>query len=133
MDITVVGMWEPAFSEHEQVIEYRMWKQTIAAFDVRRWLMVGKGPSRVSAFEAFDTMEKALETVDCQKVFMVPEHGQALDKVWRVNSCAYIFGNAEDNLLSYYKDSQDWIAHLETPKPVDMFAACVLPTVLLWP
>ena len=133
--ITVVGMWEPSFSEYEQIIEYRMWKQTIAAFNVDRWIMVGKGPERVSSFEHAPTMQDALETINYQRVFMVPECGQELDKVWRTPDCAYVFGNADENLLNYVSDDRqrDWVAHLKTPKPVDMFAACVLPAVLLWP
>ena len=133
--ITVVGMWEPSFSEYEQIIEYRMWKQTIAAFNIDRWIMIGKGPERVSSFEYAPTMQDALETINYQRVFMVPECGQELDKVWRTQDCAYIFGNADENLLNYVSDDRqrDWVAHLKTPRPVDMFAACVLPAVLLWP
>lgn len=130
--LTVVGMWEPSFSEHEQCIEYRMWKQTIAAYDVKRWIMVGEGPQRISSFEAFKTMPEALDTVDSMKIFMVPEHGQELSMVWPGRDCAFIFGNADDSLLRYV-GKDDWIAHIDTPKPVDMFAACVLPMVLQWP
>jgi hypothetical protein len=130
--ITVVGMWEPSFSEYEQIIEYRMWKQTIAAFNVDRWIMVGKGPECISSFEHAPTMQDALETISCQRVFMVPECGQELDRVWRVQDHSYIFGNAQENLLRYVSEN-DQVAHLKTPESIDMFAACVLPAVLLWP
>jgi hypothetical protein len=130
--ITVVGMWEPSFSEYEQIVEYRMWKQTIAAFEVDRWIMVGEGPSRVTSFQSFETMPEALETITAHKVFLIPEKGQELDFAFRSGDVAFIFGNADESLISFVGD-KDEIAHIKTPKPVDMFAACVLPMVLSWP
>lgn len=128
---TVVGMWEPSFSDYEQVIEYRMWKQSIAAFDVDRWLMVGKGPDRVTAFESFETMKDALSTVDCHRVFLIPGVGEPLEHVYRPPNYALILGNAVDSLEGYV-ERLDSVACIVTPKPIDMFAACVLPMALTW-
>ena len=130
--ITVVGTWEPGFREYEQIIEYRMWKQSIAAFDVDRWLMVGQGPDQVVSFESFETMADALATIPCHRVFLVPEQGEPLEKVYRPPDHALIFGHADESLMSYV-EPPDAVAHIATPKPVDMFAACVLPMVMTWP
>lgn len=130
--VTVIGMWEPGFREYEQIIEYRMWKQSIAAFDVDRWCMVGEGPDRVTSFESFDSMPEALATVTCPRFFLVPDAGQPLEKVYRPMDHVLVFGNAQESLTRYLGPT-DVIAHIKTPKPVDMFAACVLPMVLTWP
>ena len=56
--ITVIGLWEQGFSEYDQSIEYRIWKQTIAAFDValrptgkiyKRFWIIRVGDSRIMA------------------------------------------------------------------------------------
>ena len=132
MTITVIGTWEPGFREYEQIIEYRMWKQSIAAFDVDRWLMVGEGPPKVVSFESFETMADALATVPCHRVLRVPEKGDPLEKIYRPTDYALVFGHADESLLSYV-EPPDAVAYLATPKPVDMFAACVLPWVLACP
>ena len=130
--ITVIGTWEPGFREYEQIIEYRMWKQTIAAFDVDRWLMVGDGPHQVVSFESFENMADALATVPHHRFFLVPGKGDPLEKIYRPTDYALVFGHADEGLMSYV-DPTDVVAYIATPKPVDMFAACVLPMVLACP
>lgn len=127
--ITVVGMWEPSFSNMEQVIEYRMWKQTIAAFDVDRWVMVGEPPDpKITSFEQYGNLMEALHT--CENiVFLIPDAEVELSEIDIPENVTFVFGNVSENLKMYATDV-DQQARLATPKPIDMFAAACLPWVL---
>ena len=126
--VTVVGMWEPGFSDEQMFIEWRMWKQTILAFEVDRWLMVGsQGPG--GRYEAFDTVQDALDASRGDRVFMIPEAGKPLDQLDHPANVVYIFGNVNESLLSYVRP-EDQIASIFTPCPADMFAAACLACVL---
>lgn len=128
---TVVGMWEPGFSEYEQIIEWRMWKQTIEAFDVDRWIMAGPVPNG-GTFEAVDRIQEgvALLSEDTKRIFLNPFGGVPIEEYTRPIDVAFIFGNAScDPAIQLIRHQDDKVV-IRTPKPVDMFAACVLPYVL---
>lgn len=129
MSVTVVGMWEPGFSDEQTFIEWRMWKQTISAYAVDRWCMVGSQQPG-GGFESFNTMAEALLSLrpEEQRIFLIPgaEKNGHLS-----NNPAYIFGNASENLSRFINDDAGDVAvGIQTPNPTDMFAACCLPLVL---
>lgn len=127
--ITVVGIWERGFSDEQMLMEWRMWKQTIEAFAVDRWIMVGQGPSKCGRFESFDKMDDALDTTVGKRIFLVPGAFNHRIPRFYYEDPVYVFGNASDNLRKYI-DKADFVVGIETPEPVDMFAACCLPLVL---
>lgn len=122
-------MWEPGFSNMEQCIEYRMWKQTIAAFNVDRWIMVGEPPDpTITAFEQFGDLMEALHTCE-NLVFLIPDADDQLSELDIPENPTYVFGHASESLKHYVID-EDQTASLPTPKSIDMFAAACLPWVL---
>ena len=132
--IAVIGMWEPGFREYEQIIEYRVWKQSIRAFDVDRWIMVGEGPDRVTSFETFEKLSDALQDCEGRRVFARPGLETADQMVWQpcelvFDPVTYVFGHADESLAGYVTGN-DVCLTIPTPKPVDMFACAVLPLVL---
>ena len=127
--ITVIGLWEQGFSEYDQSIEYRIWKQTIAAFDVGRWLMVGPGPDRVTSFESHPTLDLALSTVLGDFYFMRHTATTRIEDVEFGDDVTLVFGSPDENLASYIRERDTEIL-LPTPKPIDMYAAAALPWAL---
>jgi hypothetical protein len=135
--LTVVGIWEPGFEEQHLFMEWRMWKQTIEAFKVDRWVMAGTGPSKAGRFEPYSKLRDALGScpIDHQRVFCIPEHAEALDlqqlrrKVAALPNVTYVLGNVSENLKRYVT-ADDHVVSIHTPNPTDMFAACCLPMVL---
>lgn len=137
--ITVVGMWEESWMDHERT-ERRIWKQTIQAYGVDRWIMLPKPRNRAefTSPEQFDSMEEALDTIQSTRVFLVPPKAAkgvpafltlGLSVYQHPLNVAYIFGNTVDNLSKYIKTSDDVVSIL-TPKKVDMFAHVALGQVL---
>jgi len=130
MTVTVVGIWEPGFSDEQMFIEWRMWKQTVSAYAVDRWCMVGSRHPNGGGYEAFPTMASALLALrpEDDRIFLIPG---AKQKGHLSNNPAYIFGNANENLHRYVNDEAgDVTVGIQTPQPIDMFAACCLPLVL---
>ena len=127
MTVTVIGMWEPGFSDEQSFIEWRMWKQTILAFGVDRWCMVGSQRPG-GGFEAFDTMPEALLATaqDGDRIFLIPG---AERSGYLTPNPVYIFGNASEDLRRFVGEGEVTVG-LETPEPQDLFAACCLPWVL---
>ncbi len=126
--ITVVGMWEPGFSDEQMFMEWRMWKQTIEAFAVDRWLMVGQGPSKCGRFEPYESMNEALALTRGKRIFLIPNWGCSLPRDYPPE-VVYIFGNTSENLKRYIRE-EDSVASIDTPVSADLFAACCLPLVL---
>jgi len=124
--VTVVGMWEPGFNAYEQVIEYRIWKQTIGAYDVDRWIMVGVPPNEgITSYESFATLEEALAT--CENVVCFQPNGEVeAGAPLPFDNPTLVFGNIDENLAGLSVLNLTFT----TPKPVDMFACAVLPMVL---
>jgi hypothetical protein len=127
--ITVIGNWEQGFSEYDQSIEYRIWKQTIAAFEVDRWLMVGFGPDRVTSFESYLTMEEALATVGGSFYFMRHTVTTRIEDVEFSGDVNLVFGSPDENLSTFVRP-EDTEVLLPTPKKIDMYAAACLPWAL---
>lgn len=126
----LLGMWEPGFSRQEHFIEWRMWKQIVAAYDIDRWLMAGDPkPDRHGKYEAYHTMERALVTVTGPRCFLIPEHGTSIDQIRPEPDATIITGNAKENLKQYVRPG-DEVLYIPTPKRVDLFAVTILPLVL---
>lgn len=125
--ITVIGVWEPGFTDYEQIIEWRMWKQTLAAYGVNRWIMSGPKPNG-GAFEYAKNLDEALEMADGEIVLLEPWNGIPLKEFSHPEKAVYVFGNALLG-LEKYRDSAISV-NIPTPNPTDMFAAACLPTVL---
>jgi hypothetical protein len=114
----------------EQCIEYRIWKQTIAAFKVDQWYMVGDPPNpSITAFTRCESMLDALSRARGELIFCIPDADYEYHELPDVHDPVYVFGNAQENLKDYLTDS-DLTLRLPTPAPVDMFACACLPWVL---
>lgn len=135
MTVTVIGMWEPGFSESEQIIEWRMWKQTVEAFAVDRWVMVRTADNphpSAGTFERYAKIRGALNSLDesLPRVFLTPRGGIPLKDFVSPRDVVYVFGNASFDPAVQLMRPQDLRVTIPTPQPIDMFAACVLPYVL---
>lgn len=125
-NVTIIGMWEPGFSEYEQIIEWRIWKQTLAAYQVDRWIMIGDVVG--GSFETFDSIDSALHSINSSIILLEPWNGVPLKEFEHPINATYIFGNAVSNLEKYRDLGQS--VNIPTPKPVDMFAAACVSVVL---
>lgn len=127
--ITVVGVWEPGFTVEQLFIEWRMWKQTIGAYEIRDWRMVGNVPG-CGAYQEFDRIEDAIADIDeSRRVFMIPAASRTVDEIEPVKDPALIFGNVSENLVRLVTPGAQSI-RIPTPFSADMFAAACLPLVL---
>ena len=127
--ITVVGVWEPGFTVEQLFIEWRFWKQTIGAYQIRDWRMVGNVPG-CGAYQEFDRIEDAIADIDeSRRVFMIPAASRTVDEIEPVKDPALIFGNVSENLVRLVTPGAQSI-RIPTPFSADMFAAACLPLVL---
>jgi hypothetical protein len=127
--ITVVGVWEPGFTDEQLFIEWRMWKQTIAAYQIRDWRMVGN-VSGCGAYQSFDSIEDAIADIDeHRRIFMIPAARQTVDEIRSVEDPALIFGNYEENLHRLVTPPSQAVK-IPTLQETDMFAAVCLPLAL---
>ena len=132
--ITVIGMWEQGYSQEQMFLEDTIWKQTLSAFAVDRFIMVrypGVSLTGVSIPEQYDTMEEALASSIGERVFLTFPAASATDLSAFVHptEAVYIFGRPADNLLQYIRP-QDHRVHIFTPANVDMLACSCVSAVL---
>lgn len=127
--ITVVGVWESGFTDEQLFIEWRMWKQTIAAYQIKDWRMVGN-VSGCGAYQTFDRIEDAIADIEeHRRIFLIPGARQTIDEVRAVEDPALIFGNYDENLHRLVTPPSQALS-IPTPQETDMFAAACLPLVL---
>mgnify|MGYP001823186707 CR=1 FL=1 len=127
--ITVVGIWEPGFTDEQMFIEWRMWKQTIAAYQIRDWRMVGNVPG-CGSYQNFESVSDALADIDeSRRVFLIPGASRSLDAIALVPDPALIFGNVYENLHRHVTPRAHAVG-IPTPQATDMFAAACLPLAL---
>jgi hypothetical protein len=127
--ITVVGVWEPGFTDEQLFMEWRMWKQTLAAYKIRDWRMVGNVPG-CGAYQEFDRIEDAIADIDeSRRIFMIPAASRTIDHVMPLKDPAIIFGNYDENLHRHVTPGAQSI-RIPTPQETDMFAAVCLPLAL---
>jgi len=118
--ITVIGMWEPGYSQEQNFLEDTIWKQTLSAFAVDRFLMV-----------TASTMMENLNSAIGDRVFMCygSEGTETLKNFKHPQDAVYLFGIPGDNLRQYIK-TDDYKVHIETPNDVDMLACSCVAAVL---
>ena len=125
----VVGVWEPGFTDEQLFIEWRMWKQTISAYQIRDWRMVGHVPG-CGAYQEFDRIEDAIADIaEHRRIFLIPGARQTVDEIRPVENPALIFGNYHENLHRLVTPPSQPVS-IPTPEDTDMFAATCLPLVL---
>lgn len=132
--ITVIGMWEPGYTDEQSYFENTVWNQTISCFAVDRYIMVcgeETGLKAVSKPEQYDTMDEALSTTKGKRIFLTfPIKGAKDMKTFKhPKNAVYIFGKPSDNLLKYVR-KQDIKLHIFTPNNVDMLACSCVAAVL---
>lgn len=130
--VTVIGIWEVGYTTEQMFIEDSVWKQTLSAYNVDRFIMVrsnGAELERVSRPEQFDSMEEALATTTGERVFLTPRGVEPLDSFDHPDDVVYIFGSAVDNLESYMTPNDHRIV-INTPNKTVMFGCACLPQVL---
>ena len=127
--ITVVGVWEPGFTDEQLFVEWRMWKQTLAAYEIRDWRMVGNVPG-CGAYQEFDKVDDAIADIDeGRRIFLTPAASQTIDEIRPVKDPAVIFGNYHEDLSRQITPGAQSI-RIPTPQNTDMFAAVCLPLAL---
>ena len=106
-----------------------MWKQTLSAYQITDWRMVGHVP-KCGAYREFARIDDAIaDTDEASRIFLIPGALKSIDEIWRVKHPVLIFGNAHEGLRRLVTpDAQ--AARIPTPFNTDMFAACCLPLVL---
>lgn len=132
--ITVIGIWEPGYSAEQSYFEDTVWKQTLSAFGVDRFVMVSNENNEQLSLtnpEQYDTMEDALASCTGERVFMTFSADDATEirDFVHPTDAVYVFGCPSDNLLSYIKP-EDHRVHIDTPNNIDMLAcSCVAATL----
>lgn len=132
MAITVLGLWEDAWMESART-ERRIWKQTIQAFGVNRWVMVSGEPGEFTSPDQYQRIEDALSSLGGERVFLIAPRSydggiELVDFKHPDNAC-YIFGDSVDNLVRYVRP-KDHVVSLTTPMQSSMFGHTVLCSVL---
>ena len=127
--ITVVGVWEPGFTDEQLFFEWRMWKQTIAAYQIKDWRMVGNVPG-CGAYQEFERIDDAIADIEeHRRIFLIPGARQTVDEIRAVSDPALIFGNYSENLHRHVTPPSQAVS-IPTPQETDMFAAACLPLAL---
>ena len=94
----VVGVWESGFTDEQLFIEWRMWKQTISAYQIRDWRMVGNVPG-CGAYQEFDRIEDAIADIaEHRRIFLIPGARQTVDEIRAVDNPALIFGSYDADI-----------------------------------
>ncbi|KPK74181.1 MAG: hypothetical protein AMJ84_00365 [Acidithiobacillales bacterium SM23_46] len=125
----VVGVWESGFTDEQLFIEWRMWKQTISAYQIRDWRMVGNVPG-CGAYQEFDRIEDAIADIaEHRRIFLIPGARQTVNEIRAVDNPALIFGSYDENLHRLVTPPSQAV-RIPTPQDTDMFAAACLPLVL---
>lgn len=132
--ITVIGMWEQGYTEEQVFFEDTVWKQTLSAFDVDRFVMVGPPDvliPNVTIPEQYHTMDEALDSTSGQRVFLTfsPVMATLLSFYPHPKDAVYIFGNPAENLAQYIR-TEDHRVHIKTPNNVDLLACSCVAAVL---
>ena len=106
-----------------------MWKQTIAAYQIKDWRMVGNVPG-CGAYQTFDRIADAIADIEeHRRIFLIPGARQTIDEIRAVEDPALIFGNYDENLHRLVTPPSQALS-IPTPQETDMFAAACLPLVL---
>jgi tRNA(Leu) C34 or U34 (ribose-2'-O)-methylase TrmL len=132
--VTVIGMWEPGYSIEQTFFEDTVWKQTLSAFNVNRFIMITYNEAYIENTtnpEQYSNMEDALISTEGERVFLTfsSENALSLENFSHPEDAVYIFGRPGDNLLQYIRP-QDKQVHIDTPNNIDMLACSCVAAVL---
>lgn len=128
-NVTVLGAWEPGFSDAEQRIEFRIWKQLIQGYDVSKWIMVGENRVGSTLYDSYLTYKQALSCINGKRVFFQPRGQIELSEyVFPDEELALCFGNAHESMDAF--TGTDDCIRISTPEPHAQFACTILSTVL---
>jgi len=101
--------------------------QTLAAYDVSQWIMVGNPPNG-GIFIPAESLDAAVNMAPHQLVLLEPWYGVELKDFVHPPKASYVFGNASLSLSKYRETALS--VRIPTPLPIDMFAAACVGTVL---
>lgn len=133
--ITVIGMWEQGYSLEQTFIEDSIWKQTLNAFAVDRFVMVTYPEiyiDKVTSPEQYNTMEEALASSKGERVFLsyqIVEGVVDMKDFVHPTDAIYIFGRPGDNLIRYMQP-KDHKVHITTLNNTDMLGCSCVAAVL---
>ena len=115
----VVATKEPGFSEEQNYLERRVYKQTIGAF----------GGSLFYMGDISDAIAKYRGEIPL--VFLTPfrEDAVELKNFEHPKNCVYVLGSATEDLNKFIQD-RDHKVRISTPNPTDMFGCGCLGIVL---
>lgn len=130
--ITVLGCWEDTWMDAE-ITETRIWRQTLAAFQVKRFVMwpdKTNGNQKTGRFDQYSDFKEALASLEGHKTYLMPKFtiddynlsGQNLKDFIHPENVSYIFGRTPDNLIEYIDFSDDnSFVYIDTPQKTDFF------------
>jgi tRNA(Leu) C34 or U34 (ribose-2'-O)-methylase TrmL len=117
----VAALKEPGFSEEQNYLERRIYKQTIGAY-AGRLLYVDDLSDVIAEHRGKMPL-----------VFLTPDPRNAVD-LWEFDhpeECLYVFGSCTENLERFIQE-QDHRVTITTPNKTDMFGCGCLGTVLAY-
>lgn len=126
--ITLVSLWESGWLD--QSVEAFMWRQLVEAFGVDRLIFCPEALERRKRPEQFPDLDAALADTEGTPVYLIPQHGQALQLFEHPEDAVYIFGNACQSNINNARRDGTIIVQVPTPKPVDFFAVNAAAMVL---
>lgn len=126
--ITVIARWEVDVSLHDA--EHQLWHQ-LRNFGIDRLVFVGEIDSKV-AYDQYETMAEALDTVTGNRVFMESSGDKTMsDLPPREEDVVFIFGRTNQNNLSHAQEGETY--RIKEPTVTDMYQTCAAAIVLaLW-
>lgn len=116
---SVAALKEPGFSEEQNYIERRVYKQTVGAYGGRLYFVD----------DLADTI--ANHRGEVPLVFLTPNPWNAVN-LWdfeHPEECLYVLGSCTESLERYIQD-RDHRVYIPTPNPTDMFGCGCLGIVL---
>lgn len=133
MAVTVLGLWEQEWMDYERT-ERRIWKQTIQAFNVDRWIMVAGQEGEFTSPDQYQSIDDAIASLDQSlkwTLLVPPSTSQSipLEHYVHPENAVYIFGDTHNHMMGYMRESDDMVS-IYTPTEAAMFAHAVLPAVL---
>jgi hypothetical protein len=129
--VTIIGVWEPDWMDSERT-ERRLWKQTIQAYEVDKWIMAPATDKVFTSPIQYESIDQAIESIEGKKTFFVSPRtykGVDIKGYQHPENAIYVIGSAVEDLVRFVKDGDD-IVSVYTDTQAALFGCCFLPIIL---
>jgi hypothetical protein len=125
--ITIVNLWEPGYFDEETHMQWRIWKQVIAAYGVPpgNWLAAPELLPGLGKPIQYNTLGEALLNSKGTRVYLDPAGSVDLKSFVHPEDAIYIFGHS----MSSFRDKENTV-RIETPESADLFGCSACSVVL---